>query len=117
MLCVVLRAVQGTMLVVAALTSLLQFQEVQSLPLSARPASYNSIIDVASNSPTKDLQGHKYGDGETENRIVRVTRNVGPEWENETAASVIYHANEREYRLDHLNTGQLVHACMFMQEI
>ena len=95
-LCVDLSTIQATMLVVAALTSLLRFHKVQSLPLGA---VHRSVIDVASHSPNKDLPGHMYSDGETENRIVRVARDVGLAWENETAASVIYHANEREYRL------------------
>ena len=113
-MCVVLRTVQATTLVVAALTSLLQ---VHSLPLSARPGSdYNNIIDVALNSPTKDLPDHMYSDREAENGIVhRVARDTGLVWENETAGGVIYHANEREYRLIQILDMQL-HACMFMQE-
>ena len=90
----VLRIVQPTMLVVTALTSLLQFQEVHSLPISARPGTH---IDVASNSLAKDLPGHVYSDGETENGIMRVARDIGLVQENETATGVIYHANEREY--------------------
>lgn len=90
-------AVAMTLLLIATtMTSFRLFQQVHSLPASERP---NSISSIATESPSQD-GFHKGGRGQVKNEEEqmdgRVRRDDGLVQENETATSVIYHANERE---------------------
>ena len=78
----------STLLLILALTSFLEFQLVCSLPI--RKPIQSDIANI----------GHvpSQGEGkETRKPMERSRRNVGLVGYNETAAGVIYHANEREY--------------------
>lgn len=82
-----------TTILIVALTTCVHFQEVQGLPIRVS----RSALEPPLGEGSRDL------DGGAEERViskgnVRVGRDIGPGLvkENETAASVIYHANERE---------------------
>ena len=87
----------STLLLILALTSFLEFQLVCSLPI--RKPIQSDIANI----------GHvpSQGEGkETRKSMERSRRDVGLVGYNETAAGVIYRANEREY-----NCSDIVLSC------